>query len=398
MTCKSPGPPHGGAERSLRWPRALSRRLHRLHPPLPRRPSLPPRRGPTPALDWNRHALDALGERDGRPDSRRRGHDRAGVGAPRGDGAGCRSLTPSTPIDGGHEPYLAGLPPASPAERRSEAAVATAAHHVLVGLGGGSGAAAAAGRSATGSTRSMPESLGRYPRRSGGDRRDRRRLPPPCSAMLDGGGTTAATCRSRTPVGAGPGEWRPTPPGFVNDPFALGGERRPVRAGQLVAVPDTADRSSRHQPTRYAKEYNEVKSLGTGRSPRSSPIRRPSPSSTTSTPMSCSTARCARHRRSGEGLTPRRSRPGCSRMLQHGRRRQLRSTAGTTRRYFQLLASDHRDPVKATTTATAEPSGTPTWTAARGHSAVPRSHVRATTALTGGDDAHGQGLLRLGTG
>ncbi len=37
-------------------------------------------------------------------------------------------------IDGGHQPYLAGLSPASPSAS-PEAAVATAAHHVLVGLG-----------------------------------------------------------------------------------------------------------------------------------------------------------------------------------------------------------------------------------------------------------------------
>ena len=37
-------------------------------------------------------------------------------------------------IDGGHEPYLGGLPPADPAASL-DAAVATAAHHVLVGLG-----------------------------------------------------------------------------------------------------------------------------------------------------------------------------------------------------------------------------------------------------------------------
>ena len=36
-------------------------------------------------------------------------------------------------IDGGYDPYLAGLPPA-PADASKEAAAATAAHHVLVGL------------------------------------------------------------------------------------------------------------------------------------------------------------------------------------------------------------------------------------------------------------------------
>ena len=39
-------------------------------------------------------------------------------------------------IDGGHEPYLAGLP-AAPSTASQAAAAATAAHHVLVGLGGG---------------------------------------------------------------------------------------------------------------------------------------------------------------------------------------------------------------------------------------------------------------------
>ena len=47
-------------------------------------------------------------------------------------------------IDGGHQPYLDGLPPASPSASQ-EAAVATAAHHVLVGLGIAARARVAAG-------------------------------------------------------------------------------------------------------------------------------------------------------------------------------------------------------------------------------------------------------------
>jgi hypothetical protein len=62
------------------------------------------------------------------------------------------------------------------------------------------------------------------------------------------------------PVGTAPGQWRPTPPAFVNDPNGWLGQVRPFLVG------DVSDfRSDGPNPLwsrRYATEFNEVKSVG----------------------------------------------------------------------------------------------------------------------------------------
>jgi hypothetical protein len=62
------------------------------------------------------------------------------------------------------------------------------------------------------------------------------------------------------PVGDEPGEWRPTLPAFVNDPFAWVGKMKPfaVRSTSQFRTKGPLDLTSRQ----YAKEYNEVKDLG----------------------------------------------------------------------------------------------------------------------------------------
>ena len=87
------------------------------------------------------------------------------------------------------------------------------------------------------------------------------------------------------------GQWRPNPAGFVNDPFAWVAKVEPF----LIESPSQFRTKGPHALTSdaYAKEYNEVKELGgparpAARAPRS---KTPSPSSTTSIPWSCSTAR-----------------------------------------------------------------------------------------------------------
>ena len=116
-------------------------------------------------------------------------------------------------IDGGYEPYLAGLPPASPRASK-RAAVATAAHHVLVGL--------------------VPP-LQQVVR----DRLDTLYAealaaipdgPPETGGVAAGSAAAGAMLDARTndgryvpsshPVGSEPGDWRPTPPRFINDPRA----------------------------------------------------------------------------------------------------------------------------------------------------------------------------------
>ena len=62
------------------------------------------------------------------------------------------------------------------------------------------------------------------------------------------------------------GEWRPTPPGMVNDPFAWVANVKPfvLRSASQFRSRGPLDIRSRA----YAKEYNEVKDLGAVGSPR----------------------------------------------------------------------------------------------------------------------------------
>jgi hypothetical protein len=169
-------------------------------------------------------------------------------------------------IDGGHQPYLAGLPDA-PATASQEAAVATAAHDVLVGLG-------------IGVVPPLPQVV-------------RDRLDAELAAELAGipdgdtktdgiaAGAAAAAAMldaredddryvpfsftSVEPVEAG--RWQTTPPAFVNDPFAWVAKVKP-----FVLQSQSQFRSKGpHALTSdaYTREYNEVKALGAAGSPRS---------------------------------------------------------------------------------------------------------------------------------
>ena len=117
-------------------------------------------------------------------------------------------------IDGGREPYLPGLPSA-PSSASKAAAVATAAHHVLVGLGRSPvpplPAATIAWLNAAYAARDHRSE------RSGGDCRCRRRGGG-CSTLERATGAIHRVSRSR--YGSGIGQWRLAPPAFVNDPNA----------------------------------------------------------------------------------------------------------------------------------------------------------------------------------
>ena len=160
-------------------------------------------------------------------------------------------------IDGGHQPYLAGLPPASPSAS-SEAAVATAAHHVLVGLGIG-----------------LVPALSQVVR----DRLDVLYAdalagipdgPAKTDGIAAGAAAAAAMLAARATdgryvpfsltVGDAAGEWRPTPPSFVNDPFAWVARVEPF----LLQSASQFRTKGPHALTSgaYTKEYNEVKKLG----------------------------------------------------------------------------------------------------------------------------------------
>ena len=159
-------------------------------------------------------------------------------------------------IAGGHQPYIK-QPQASP-DASIDAAVITAAHDVLAGLG-------------IAPVPALPQVV-----RDRLDmlRNDALALIPDGTAKDDGiaagAAAAAAILADRTgdgrfvpftnPVGDEPGEWRPTLPAFVNDPFAWVGKVRPFtlhRTSQFRSK-GPLDLESRQ----YAKEYNEVKDLG----------------------------------------------------------------------------------------------------------------------------------------
>src|SRR5262245_16650797 len=160
-------------------------------------------------------------------------------------------------IAGGHQPYIKGLPKASP-DASIDAAVITAAHDVLVGLG-------------IAPVPALPQVVR--------DRLDMLRTDalaaiPDGTAKEDGkaagAAAAAAILAERTgdgrfvpytnPVGDEAGEWRPTLPAFANDPFAWVAYVDPftLRSGSQFRTKGPLDITSRQ----YAKEYNEVKDLG----------------------------------------------------------------------------------------------------------------------------------------
>jgi hypothetical protein len=168
-------------------------------------------------------------------------------------------------IDGTHQPYLPGLPPASP-DASLDAAVATAAHNVLVGLvvpGSDPSLKLLPPATITWLDSAYAASLAAIPdgtAKAGG--------------IAAGAAAAAAMLAARTgdgryvpfsfTVGTEPGEWRPTPPAFVNDPFAWVAFVKPF----LLESGSQLRTRGPHALTsgKYAKEFNEVKELGSASS------------------------------------------------------------------------------------------------------------------------------------
>jgi vanadium-dependent haloperoxidase-like protein len=160
-------------------------------------------------------------------------------------------------IDRGHEPYLKNLPRPSRSASKA-AAVATAAHHVLVGLVPAlpDGVKANLEAAYTASLATIP----------GGWRKN---------AGISIGATVAARMLANratdgryvpysfTP-GTGVGQWRPELPMFVSDPFAWVSNVKPFAIGRASRF-RTAGPLDIHSAA-YARELNEVKSVGSSTS------------------------------------------------------------------------------------------------------------------------------------
>jgi hypothetical protein len=166
-------------------------------------------------------------------------------------------------IAGGHRPYLEGLPEASP-DASIDAAVAAAAHDVLVGLG-------------IAPVPALPQVVR--------DRLDSlyadalEAIPDGTSeadGIAAGAAAAAAMLAERTgdgrsvplalPAGDEAGEWRPTLPAFVSDPNAWVSKVTPftLKSTSQFRTKGPLDLESKA----YAKEYDEVKLLGSSTSVR----------------------------------------------------------------------------------------------------------------------------------
>lgn len=161
-------------------------------------------------------------------------------------------------IEGGYEPYSTGLP-AAPSSASKSAAVATAAHRVLVGVEIQPPLSAAVIDrlndlwddsivSASNTDGPVAVAAGIAAGEAAAD------------AMLEGRANDGRFVPFALTIGTEPGEWRPTPPSFVSDPFAWVANVDPF---VLESTSQFRSKGPHALHTGiYAKDYNEVKTLG----------------------------------------------------------------------------------------------------------------------------------------
>ena len=160
-------------------------------------------------------------------------------------------------IDGGHQPYLAGLPPASPSASKA-AAAATAAYRVLVGLQQAGGPM-------------LPQAVRDWLDLAYAD--SLAAIPEDVhnqDGIATGSAAAAAMLAARTGdgrfdpfavvEGTDPGEWRKTPPNFGGDPGAFVGDVDPFLVPNVEML--RTDGPNALTSAAYAEDFNEVKELG----------------------------------------------------------------------------------------------------------------------------------------
>lgn len=205
-------------------------------------------------LEWNVHAIDALSNPPTAPIP----------GAGQSPTVGLLHLAmvqgavydAVNAIDGGHQPYLAGIEASPRAAKR--AAVATAAHDVLVGL-----------------VPELPAAIrdrldGLYAASIATIRNGARKD----AGIAVGAAAGAAMLADRAndgrfgsfsfTTGADPGEWRPTPPAFISDPFAWVARVRPFTLRRTSQFRTAGPKALTSEA--YAREFTEVKEFGSASS------------------------------------------------------------------------------------------------------------------------------------
>jgi hypothetical protein len=165
-------------------------------------------------------------------------------------------------IDGGHEPFLAGLPAVSPTASM-DAAVATAAFRVLDGLGRTPVPALPDGVRAN-LLNQYNQAMASIP--DDGKAAGVEAGAAAATAMLEARDGDGRYVPFPLTVGTEPGEWRPIPPANVSDPNSWLSEVDPftLLSASQFRTPGPRNLNS----AAYAHEYDEVKSLGAVNSPR----------------------------------------------------------------------------------------------------------------------------------
>jgi hypothetical protein len=220
-------------------------------------------------LDWNLNAVDALFNASSAA-------TRPGAGQPPPVASQHLAMVQGAVydavnmIEGGHEPYLDGLPSA-PASASKPAAVATAAHDVLVGLGIAPVPALPAATQTwlndaySASLAAIPDGQAKTDGISAG--------AAAAAAMLGERTGDGRYVPSPFTCGEGVGEWRPTnsltciipPVPGTSDPFAWVANVVPfvLKSSSQFRTKGPEKLTSRA----YAREYDEVKSLGSNVTP-----------------------------------------------------------------------------------------------------------------------------------
>jgi hypothetical protein len=158
-------------------------------------------------------------------------------------------------IDGGHEGYLISSRLASPFDSK-EAAAATAAYRVLVSLFPGPEQKPTLDAQYAASLAGIPDGVQKTRGIAVGE--------AAAAAMIAARTNDGRFGPYRFPVGSAPGVWRPVLPMFVNDPNAWLKDVKPflIRSGTQFRSKGPNALTSRQ----YAREFNEVKSLGSAAS------------------------------------------------------------------------------------------------------------------------------------
>ena len=239
-------------------------------------------------------------------------------------------------IDGGHQPYLAGLPPASPSASKA-AAAATAAYKVLVGLQqAGAPMLPPAVRdwldpAYAESLAAIPEDVNKQDGIAAGS--------AAAAAMLAARADDGRFDPFAVVEGTDPGEWRKTPPNFGGDPGAWVGNVDPFLVPSVEML--RTDGPNALTSAAYAEDFNEVKELGS--LDEHEPHRRPDGSRDLLAGQRHLDLEPRLPRAGGErGAGRRRERPP-ARDDQPGRGRRLDRLL-ERQVLLELLAADHRDP------------------------------------------------------